>query len=153
MAIKCVSRFLETFEVCNHQKQQLQVCKLLVELGASLDVADDNAQKAIHLAAQADQVKKIWTFIINSITLNSSILELKSHPAYPSHRSTSRRYNFSPVEGFLSTLQTSPSRITQLVACPPLPVSGEWNHFRPSYRRDNSPLHTCTPLKGKLPLA
>ncbi len=35
---------------------KLEVCKKLVELGASLDVADDNGQKAIHLASQADQV-------------------------------------------------------------------------------------------------
>ena len=29
---------------------------MLVELGASLDAADDNGQKPIHLAAQANQV-------------------------------------------------------------------------------------------------
>ena len=33
-----------------------QICRMLVELGASLDAADDNGQKAIHLAAQANQV-------------------------------------------------------------------------------------------------
>ena len=33
------------------------MCRVLLELGASLDAADDNGQKAIHLAAQADQVR------------------------------------------------------------------------------------------------
>ena len=36
-----------------------QACRVLLEHGASLDTADDKSQKAIHLAAYADQVSYI----------------------------------------------------------------------------------------------
>ena len=35
---------------------RVQACQILVDLGASLDAADDNSQRAIHLAALANQV-------------------------------------------------------------------------------------------------
>lgn len=35
---------------------RVPACQILVDLGASLDAADDNSQRAIHLAALANQV-------------------------------------------------------------------------------------------------
>ena len=40
-----------------------QACRVLLEHGASLDTADDKSQKAIHLAAYADQVSYILPLI------------------------------------------------------------------------------------------
>lgn len=59
-----------------------QACRILIELGASLDAIDDSGQKAIHLAAQADQVyttlycKSILTRILAPFTKAEVILML-----------------------------------------------------------------------------
>ena len=44
-----------------------QACRVLLEHGASLDMADDKSQKAIHLAAHADQVSNILTLTNHTV--------------------------------------------------------------------------------------
>lgn len=51
---------------------KLEVCKLLMELGANLDFSDEIGQKPIHLAATSDMPEVILLFLSARPTLASS---------------------------------------------------------------------------------